>query len=336
MEWRYVRSEDNPADDVTRGLPVSKLGKGSRWTDGPGWLHDPQEEWQKDSACILAQTRVNSIVEQNEIKSVFCGLTVPTSEVDVDFTAFSSWTELISAVGRQLYPDDQLLDGILTPEQTHEVEILLLRKAQSETFKEEVGALSSNRELSRNSRLLELAPELDPVNKLIRVGGRLRKASPTDRLDPHHPVTKLLIKDADAYFSHKAGTDQVFAHFWRPFWIFRGRRMVKGILHACPECRRWRGTPRVPRMGDLPECKLRLEKPPFYSTGVDCFGPLTVKIGRRQEKRWGLLFKCMTTRAVHLDILESLDADNVLMAYRRFASRQGVPFELLSDCGTNF
>lgn len=68
---------------------------------------------------------------------------------------------------------------------------------------------------------------------------------------------------------------------------------------------------------DLKECwascvigfgpaRLRLYKPPFYSTGVDCFGPFTVKIGRRTEKRWGIVFKCMTTHCVHLDLLESL------------------------------
>ncbi|XP_071940905.1 uncharacterized protein [Antedon mediterranea] len=44
----------------------------------------------------------------------------------------------------------------------------------------------------------------------------------------------------------------------------------------------------------------------------------------------------MTTRAVHLELIESLDVDHFLMAYRRFASRRGVPYELRSDCGTNF
>lgn len=89
-------------------------------------------------------------------------------------------------------------------------------------------------------------------------------------------------------------------------------------------------------MADLPPVRLRLYKPPFYSTGVDCFGPFTVKIGRRTEKRWGIVFKCMTTRCVHLDLLENLDSDAFLMCLRRFIARRGKPFELLSDNGTNF
>lgn len=89
-------------------------------------------------------------------------------------------------------------------------------------------------------------------------------------------------------------------------------------------------------MADLPQARLQIFKPPFFSTGMDCFGPFTVKLGRRSEKRWGILFKCLTTRAVHIDLLSSLDTDSFLMSLRRFISRRGKPSELLSDQGTNF
>lgn len=94
--------------------------------------------------------------------------------------------------------------------------------------------------------------------------------------------------------------------------------------------------PTVPKMADLPEARLRLLKPPLFSAGMDCFGHFTVKVGRRVEKRWGIIFKCLTTWAVHLDILSSLDHDSFLMALRRFIARRGKPAELLSDQGTNF
>lgn len=80
-------------------------------------------------------------------------------------------------------------------------------------------------------------------------------------------------------------------------------------------------------MIDLRPLRLRLFKPAFYSAGMDCFGP-----GCRNEKRWGLLFKCLTNRAVHLEILTSIDSDAFLMALRRFIARRG----LYSDQGTNF
>ncbi|XP_062390500.1 uncharacterized protein LOC134078526 [Sardina pilchardus] len=98
----------------------------------------------------------------------------------------------------------------------------------------------------------------------------------------------------------------------------------------------WRGKPEVPRMADLPPSRLRLFKPAFHSTGVDCFGPYNIRVGRRSEKRWGIIFKCMTTRGVYLDLLNSIDTDSFLMSLRRFVSRRGTPCELLSDQGTNF
>ncbi len=61
-----------------------------------------------------------------------------------------------------------------------------------------------------------------------------------------------------------------------------------------------------------------------------------IAIGRHNKKRWGVVFKCMTIRAVHLVILHSIDSDSFLMALRRFIIRPGKPFKLLCDQGTNF
>jgi hypothetical protein len=61
-----------------------------------------------------------------------------------------------------------------------------------------------------------------------------------------------------------------------------------------------------------------------------------IKLGRHVEKRWGILFKCLTTRCVHLDLLESLDTEAFFMALRRFISRRGKPYRILADRGTNF
>lgn len=87
-------------------------------------------------------------------------------------------------------------------------------------------------------------------------------------------------------------------------------------------------------MADLPPA--RLFQPPFFSTGIDCFGPYLVKIGHRHEKRWGLIFKCQMTKCIHLDLIPSLSAYAFLLALRRFISCRGTPSELLSDQGTNF
>ena len=75
---------------------------------------------------------------------------------------------------------------------------------------------------------------------------------------------------------------------------------------------------------------------PFSYTGLDYFGPLTVRIGRRVEKRYGAIFTCLTVRAIHLELASSLSTDSAIMAIRRFAARRGNPIAIYCDNGTNF
>lgn len=202
--------------------------------------------------------------------------------------------------------------------------------------------MKTGQSIPANSRLASLAPEYDKDTGLIRVGGRLRRASDLDPdaihpivLDPGHSTTKLLIKETDCQLLHP-GSERVLAELRRQYWILRGREAVRKHQRKCQDCQFWRAKPEVPQMADLPSCRLQLHQPPFYSTGVDCFSPFSVKVGRRHEKRWGILYKCMTTRCVHLDLLEHLDTDAFLLSLRRFIARRGKPMELLCDNGTNF
>ncbi|XP_070578819.1 uncharacterized protein [Ptychodera flava] len=89
-------------------------------------------------------------------------------------------------------------------------------------------------------------------------------------------------------------------------------------------------------MSDLPKDRITPEEPPFTRTGVDYFGPLEVKRGRVTEKRYGAIFTCMATRAVHLEVACSLDTDSCINAIRRFIARRGQVRSIRSDNGTNF
>ena len=70
--------------------------------------------------------------------------------------------------------------------------------------------------------------------------------------------------------------------------------------------------------------------------GLDCFGPFLVKRGRSQEKRYGLLFTCLTIRAIHIETLNHMDSDSFINALIRFVARRGCPSEIWSDNGSNF
>ena len=89
-------------------------------------------------------------------------------------------------------------------------------------------------------------------------------------------------------------------------------------------------------MSDLPKERLAYQSPPFTNTGVDYFGPFYVTVRRTTEKKWGFLFTCLTTRAVHVEIVTSMDTSSCVMRVERFVSRRGTPAMIWSDNGTNF
>ncbi|XP_062714165.1 uncharacterized protein LOC134290949 [Aedes albopictus] len=89
-------------------------------------------------------------------------------------------------------------------------------------------------------------------------------------------------------------------------------------------------------MAPLPPARLAHHERAFTYTGVDYFGPLLVKLGRSNVKRWVALFTCLTVRAVHLEIAYTLSTESCISCVRRFVARRGPPAEFISDNGTNF
>ena len=69
---------------------------------------------------------------------------------------------------------------------------------------------------------------------------------------------------------------------------------------------------------------------------MDIFGPYYVKHGRGEAKRYGILFTCFNTRAIHLELLPSLEADSMINALIRFISRRSCPAEIWCDNATTF
>lgn len=93
-------------------------------------------------------------------------------------------------------------------------------------------------------------------------------------------------------------------------------------------------------MADLPPERLSTS-PPFTYVGLDVFGPWKITArrtrgGHAESKRWAILFTCMSTRAVHIEVIESMDTSSCINALRRFFAIRGPAKQLRSDHGTNF
>ena len=159
------------------------------------------------------------------------------------------------------------------------------------------------------SRLKTLTPFLDE-NNILRVGGRIDHAAVC--YDVKHPVIipqdhqlcRLVIMDCHKRLNHE-GTEHVRNDLRLLYWIPRSRSTVIKVLNDCSLCQRRRIKPQPLLMASLQKDRLQVA-PLFSKVGVDYFGPIMVKHFRKHEKRYGCLFTCLVTRAVHLEVAKSL------------------------------
>jgi len=137
--------------------------------------------------------------------------------------------------------------------------------------------------------------------------------------------------------SGHSGREYTLALTRERFWIINGNSRVRSVLKDCFDCKRRQASPGTQKMADLPVDRVTPDEPPFTYVGIDCFGPFFyVRQRRSLVKRYGIMFTCLTVRAIHIEISHSLETDSFLLALRRFVARRGQVKEIRTDNGTNF
>jgi len=115
--------------------------------------------------------------------------------------------------------------------------------------------------------------------------------------------------------------------------------MVRHHIHKCITCFRQRASVAQQLMGNLPPSRVMPTRA-FLKSGIDYAGPFIVKSwkgrGAKQYKAYIALFVCLSTKAIHLELVTDLTSAGFLAAFRRFSGRRGHISDLYSDNGTNF
>ena len=368
-QWKHVGTKQNPADDASRGLSAEALLKNKRWIQGPDFL------WKSEDAWPSQQYSVSRVAESDpEVKrepQVFSANAEAGSTLGQLFGCFSQWHRLKKFLAWMLRYRANLRKAVacrnsglillnkaariepITVEEMNKAEREILIHVQKESFREEIatlkiarlkvereGAAKPNKaQVKKSSRIFKLDPQL--TDGLLRVGGRLQKAPL--QLDAKHPiilpashhVVRLIISFYH-YISGHSGTEHVLSMIRERFWIVKARAAVKRALHDCFSCRKRQAPVGEQKMANLPQDRITPDKPPFTYVGVDCFGPFLVRRGRSQAKRYGVVFTCLTVRAIHIEVVHSLDTDSFVNCMRRFIARRGQPEQIRSDNGGNF
>lgn len=375
-QWRYVESEQNPADLATRGVPPDKLMESS-WLKGPEFLKKPESTLQRDEMFTLSTNdpEVRKGVLSTKVttdKAKGKGLGAPR------FKRFSSLKSLQQAVARlivvvrefkrrrepttgSVHPRNEPLkasDKLRPPtvEERDQALRVIISTTQREAFGELLQDARTEPELPREtqqsvkkslkgSRLYHLDPFLDAYG-ILRVGGRLRRAKMEYGekhpvvLPKNHHASQLVAKHYHAQVHHQGRLITGGAIRQVGFWLIGGHDTVTKVISACVPCKKLRGPPLEQRMADLPRDRTEV-CPPFTNVGFDVFGPWMVQTrktrgGAANAKRWGLVFTCLSSRAIHIEVLEAMDTSAFICALRRFFALRGHAKLLRCDRGTNF
>ncbi|UYV64990.1 hypothetical protein LAZ67_3002675 [Cordylochernes scorpioides] len=216
------------------------------------------------------------------------------------------------------------------PEWTFEsFRIRLSRKKLIRMIQEKVSIEKSN--ATKSFKILKNTDGLWCVESKLLHGQVPEEFKTPIILPGDHPFVEQLIWEVHLKNGH-VGVQFILSKLREKFWIIRGRKTIKKIISKCIACKRLKEKSLQRPMAALPENRIGLGKP-FQITGVDLLGPLHLKEG---GKVWVAAFTCAVYRAIHLELVKSLETGVFMMALHRFICRRGRPEKIYSDNGTNF
>ncbi|XP_033106332.1 uncharacterized protein LOC117108428, partial [Anneissia japonica] len=322
-DWRHIPGQHNIADKISRGVCVSELD--GVWKEGPSFLKLPEDEWPRS----IPKAKESDVdLEKRKVRTV---LVVQNHEKSIDENKYSSWRRLVRVTAyvfrflTNARAKCCVDDGPLSVHELMVAERYWIVEAQKslETLKEYktlspfkmsgviyVGGRTGNRRLSYDQAYPVLLPRSHHISYLIT-----RHVHETG----HYGVATTAAKVRQR------------------FWVINGTTLAKTVKFRCTKCRAFAHRTETQIMAGLPLERMTPFSPPFLYTACDYFGPYHVRVGRNKTtKHYGVIFTCLVTRAVHLELAVDCSTQEFIQVLRRFYAIRGQPNLIQSDNGTQF
>ncbi|KAJ8033541.1 hypothetical protein HOLleu_23814 [Holothuria leucospilota] len=333
-DWWWCKGELNVADFITRGRTSQEIGTNSTWQDGPGFLALPVDQWPVGQSCyertLPERVKVVMVEDVEEIDSLASR---------INLRKYSSYDKLLRVTARvlSLYRKKKLSGAVSDPtaEDIRMAEMFWVREAQRPMLR-----LFEEDKRQFYTLYARLGPRLRE-DGIIVVGARIKEHvhfsynnEEVALLPQNHPFSRLY--STSVHNRGHLGIQSTVSKVRSRYWIIGVQRMVKGIKYRCITCRQFEKRLAGQQMGPLPMQRLK-PSPPWMYVGVDLFGPFTTRgeVNKRARgKAYGVIFNCLVTRAVYLDVAADYGTDAFLQVMRRFVTIRGYPKEVYSDSGT--
>lgn len=154
-------------------------------------------------------------------------------------------------------------------------------------------------------------------------------------LSKDQQVSMLILKHVHQNLNH-GGLSHTLPMVRKRFWITKANSAIRRVISECSFCIRYNGRAVEQKMADLPKERIHPDLPPFINTGVDYFGPVEVRRKRSICQQYEVIFTCIMSRAVDLEVALSMETDACINALQRFICRRGQVTHLRSDDGYRF
>lgn len=357
-QWRYVNTKMNPADAASRGQRADAFLKNTGWIHGPEMIWKSEEEWPQfptiativkggDKPTDMLITYFSSwrrlkvaVAWFQKLKEALKLLAQGRKELQSTVNQTTVTRNAQKAIDQKMADVKATQGGqTVSLEDLEKAENSIICYIQQQSFPEEMAALQMAPSGVKGTSGLY---RLDPVLKegMLRVGGCLSWAAMPEEmkfpviLPKSSHTSTLILRDIHEKTGH-GGRNHILSELRKKYWIIKANSASRKIIGDCVVCRQHRAKIGEQKMADLPQERLQPDLPAFTNVGVDYFGPINVKRGCTTLKRYRVLFTCMTSRAVHIEVANSLDTDSCTNALRRFTCRRGQMKHIRSDNGTN-
>nr|XP_034322470.1 uncharacterized protein LOC117688488 [Crassostrea gigas] len=333
--------------------------KNSPWLYGPKqWFHQYQNTVKTADETVPLEYKLVDSKSDKDIRPILTVKKLHIGESSLGagkFTTYSTWNGLVVELARlkhiaRAWSGTSQCRGWHFCNKAKDVKLYLetekhiFREVQNEAFLEEIRCIRENKDLNRGSSLLKLHPFLDS-DGIVRVAGRLSKSDLSNHernsiIPGKHHIATLLVRHYHQLTKHQGRRFTEGSISSAGYWITGAKRIVSSVIYNSVTCRKMRRKPEHQIMTDLPQERLS-PGPPFSSVGVDTFGPWEVAARRTRgglahAKRWAVMFSCLSSRAVHIEVVEEMSSSSSINALRRFVAIRGRVQEFRLDRGTNF
>ncbi|KAK7918663.1 hypothetical protein WMY93_009947 [Mugilogobius chulae] len=359
-DWWWIPGPVNIADVITRGASPELLTEDSEWQSGPKFLLLPVDESPKKSARdVAAQARDNVAKIQ---KKTFTAVLTRTHLKGQDPVQEPKRRPPAGAAVRELVEEGRFSDLrklvktiALIWRAAKKFRRVKTKDKEKWEAVESLGVVTvfERRDAFRDLCLAaqegvnfpstttdRLVVYRDQSSGLLVCGGRVQTFTEDQKAVPLLPfqawISTLLAREAHAE-GHE-GVAGTLLRMRRKAWVVKGRILAQKVVDKCIICKKAKARTCRQIMGDLPE-ERSSPAAPFQFTSVDLFGPYHVKDDVKKRvtmKVWGVVFCCMSSRAIHVELASTLSTESFLLAYQRFAAVRGHPQKIWSDPGTNF